>query len=110
MRISDWISYVCSSDLCDHRRAAIRNERQRYAFGRNEVDVDRHIDERLQSEQCNETAGGELNKEILLSHRTFQSAQHDEGEDADDQQTGDDTRSEERRVGKPGVSTLKYRW
>ena len=38
----------------EHRRAAIGDERQRHALGRNEMQVDRHVDRRLQAEQDRE--------------------------------------------------------
>src|SRR3546814_14071363 len=95
MRISDWSSDVCSSDLPAGETAA--------------VDCD---DDRLR--QVGEP-GDDIG--LIEARRRFRSAlfevvsgaeyravgaQHDDGERT--------TRSEERRVGKEGVSTCRSRW
>src|SRR3546814_16350664 len=96
MRISDWSSDVCSSDLIDDAARAISNDR---GVG--------HHHRRLRRR------GGELK---LAEHAGAQLAVGvgDDRADADSARTGAqriiDERSEERRVGKEGVSTCRYRW
>ena len=43
----------------DHRRAAIGDERQRHALGRHQVEIDRHVDDRLDAEEHDQAGGGE---------------------------------------------------
>ena len=49
----------------NHRRPAVRNERQCHAFGGHEVQVDRHIDRRLRGEQDGQARGGKTSEWIV---------------------------------------------
>src|SRR3546814_2047094 len=84
MRISDWSSEVCSSDL-QHLAVACHNLR---------AAVDR-VDVRGADEAVGELAARIVHDEIFLVHARRQL---------------DDLRSEERRVGKECVSTCSSRW
>src|SRR3546814_19734259 len=94
MRISDWSSDVCSSDLIDHeiarrlvRQRGLRDEIRILAGCRREVE---RVDQ--------------IGVRQILQARTrtiFEQAA------ADGQRP---RRSEERRVGKEGVSTCRSRW
>src|SRR3546814_15671573 len=87
MRISDWSSDVCSSDLADQRRLprAVRPEqRENLAL----VDAEVDGDERLVAALIRLAEAGNLKD---WSHSTA-------------------NRSEERRVGKECVSTCRSRW
>src|SRR3546814_7312647 len=87
MRISDWSSDVCSSDLVIEP-----------AFGRaisGEMLGARHhrgVAGEVVALKAPHPRGGEAAAEIGVLARAF------------------DARSEERRVGKEGVSTCRYRW
>src|SRR3546814_19457115 len=88
MRISDWSSDVCSSDLVDHRRrieAEALADHQRLS-GRIEAAGREEVVERLHGVAGAERAG----REDLTAHDVEQ-------------------RSEERRVGKKCVSTCRTR-
>src|SRR3546814_13761418 len=102
MRISDWSSDVCSSDLVNSSRSAYimgsdgKRVRMRTAIN----DTRGHIAELLAkalSQGSLDQALTAADKEKLLP---FLKAYGDLGAD----------RSEERRVGKAGVSTFRYRW
>src|SRR3546814_20818726 len=97
MRISDWSSDVCSSDLVDHRRVAEQpfarehgDDFGDHAEGRQNHDVDLGVPEEPEY--------------VLIQHRVTAAGGIDEG--------GDEVavRSEERRVGKECVSTCRSRW
>src|SRR3546814_11311380 len=92
MRISDWSSDVCSSDLLD-RDARLLLHGEHEAALRGPVELGEHetrhpsvFDERLRL------------REAVLARRGVEHEQH----------LGD--RSEERRVGKECVSTCSSRW
>ena len=74
----------------DQRRAAIGNERQGHALGRHQVQIDRHVDRALNAEQHDEAGSRETAERILVARRREQAAQHDEGEQRDDQHAGHD--------------------
>src|SRR3546814_14178634 len=97
MRISDWSSDVCSSDLvAPARRAALR----RSAANRSrELDGDDGANEGDDPDQL-------LRRDVLLEDDEAEERGDDDGDLAD----GDDVRSEERRVGKECVSTCRSRW
>src|SRR3546814_6644554 len=88
MRISDWSSDVCSSDLQPHqpvRIAAI----ELAAPGHGEQAEEQHAERRHHGDDhqgCDET----IHRQDIAPCRAF--------------------RSEERRVGKECVSTCRYRW
>src|SRR3546814_4509967 len=89
MRISDWSSDVCSSDLAGHRRAPARIRREKIAacpYGRHRTSPLLHP---------------ASHDRTLLGGRVGERA----GAVANDRQ-----RSEERRVGKEGVSTCRTTW
>src|SRR3546814_13274288 len=95
MRISDWSSDVCSSDL-EHRRSALDVERLQKLFAwRLHAAFDQHV----------------LDLKTHLGRGVQQSALHG-------RECGVDhavlrcpvARSEERRVGKEGCSTCRVRW
>src|SRR3546814_14780350 len=100
MRISDWSSDVCSSDLADAVQAAI--DATLLAFGGIDLVVN--------------NAGLSLSKPLLETSEKDWDLQHD------DMAKGSflvsksaakaliDQRSEERRVGKECVSTCRSRW
>src|SRR3546814_6609494 len=80
MRISDWSSDVCSSDL----------------------PVQRHARRRLEEER--QLLGVALSREVDVPCRIAAVARRHAGDDFDG------VRSEERRVGKECVSTCRSRW
>src|SRR3546814_9779897 len=84
MRISDWSSDVCSSDLLQHRMKLVEGRRIQKRL----VEEQRLRTEALATshQQCQTT---------LVVVSPLQNLQ---------------TRSEERRVGKECVSTCRYRW
>ena len=63
----------------NHRGAAIRDERQRHALGRNEMQVHRHVDGRLHAEQNGQASGGETREGVFAVHGARQRADHDKG-------------------------------
>src|SRR3546814_16444545 len=93
MRISDWSSDVCSSDLREIlRRLAIR--------------LGIHLRRRYRRQQVGDAVVDEIDEALegraRLQRRQFLHL---------DQTAGPDhARSEERRVGKEGVSTGRSRW
>src|SRR3546814_13572799 len=93
MRISDWSSDVCSSDLTDRSAAAHRRQWLRGARRRGGLLVDIGLRRRIR--QCDggrrRVAPGQRGRSGRGRHFV-----------AD--------RSEERRVGKEGVSTCRFRW
>src|SRR3546814_17524279 len=92
MRISDWSSDVCSSDLecLDHVKRNAQGGRRGHAGsdgGRQHVQVDGQVNEIGARHECVEF--GQTLVQMALPHGG---------------------RSEERRVGKEGVSTGRSRW
>src|SRR3546814_17837360 len=83
MRISDWSSDVCSSDL-EHRAGGVADIGQRVAQR-----------ERLGA---------------LAYWQVFAEDRFGTDQDQRRRRLGDHQRSEERRVGKEGVSTCRSRW
>src|SRR3546814_14167290 len=98
MRISDWSSDVCSSDLSaagfalGAATALIGPEAAMACTAAIETEIDRHYTEQL------EELGGE-DPELGAAIREFR----------DDEREHRDTRSEERRVGKECVSRCRSR-
>src|SRR3546814_20692855 len=96
MRISDWSSDVCSSDLlgprhCAHALERLRNLRRARRAQLLPPDIRRDCGERKRREQ-----------RIEIGNEEPQAA----GEPERDERA----RSEERRVGKECVGTGRYRW
>src|SRR3546814_18891030 len=97
MRISDWSSDVCSSDLAAQHRLAV--------LVLHPLEVDFHLVADL---QLRHLAGL---GEFLQGHAAFRlQANVDQRAVAFVRDDGAAQRSEERRVGKEGVSTCRYRW
>ncbi len=67
------------------------------------MQVDRHVDGRLQAEQDRKPGGGEARERVLVAQRMAQRAQHDEGEQRDQHQAEHDAellgRDREHEVG-----------
>src|SRR3546814_13688724 len=93
MRISDWSSDVCSSDLLDSKMREIRGGNRMAALGRVAVLAALNFSHELQQLR-NEDAGSnrQLARNLGDLPRTL------------------DGRSEEGRVGKEGVSTCRSCW
>ena len=72
------------------RRAAIADERQRHALGRDQVEVDRHVDQRLQAELATRPVAASWMKRSLLSLTRHRPRRIDEGEQRHERQAGDD--------------------
>ena len=51
------------------RRAAIGDERQRHALGRHQMQIDRHVDDRLHAEQDRKPRRREAREQVLGAHR-----------------------------------------
>ncbi len=64
----------------DHRGPAIGNERQRHAFGRDQLQRRGHVDEGLQAKPGDQAGAGQHDEQILLAQQPQQAAHHDEGE------------------------------
>src|SRR3546814_9502192 len=88
MRISDWSSDVCSSDLQQATDAAHHQKTEDFPFGH-----DRHSDERLRPVRWG----------IRPAEDQDRSQRHRRALE-------EEQRSEERRVGKECVSTCRSRW
>src|SRR3546814_15560500 len=104
MRISDWSSDVCSSDLDDKPPEQEKLPQAGHGEGAEHADPDE-----TQSDQRNAT-----HPEMIDEHRRKRSDQPEQreahregGRDIGDAPA---ERSEERRVGKEGVSTCRSRW
>src|SRR3546814_10784829 len=93
MRISDWSSDVCSSDLLDGRAQAEAIARRGKIGHQRQVDVHRPFLPQLVAE---------------LADRLEEGQAFDVADGAAD--FADHERSEERRVGKECVSTFRSRW
>src|SRR3546814_15671032 len=97
MRISDWSSDVCSSDLALPPLPHDRVERPRAGTGEDQVEEHEAEEQRcVAAVQHREEALRRVDHEIGDGHH----AGADEG----------GRRSEERRVGKESVSTCRSRW
>src|SRR3546814_12850982 len=90
MRISDWSSDVCSSDLHDFRM------KQRFVFD--------HLMPPSEPERWFESSNGAAGYADYVPKEEFFRELHNSFLDSRD------TRSEERRVGKECVSTCRSRW
>ncbi len=62
----------------DQRRTAIGHERQCHSLGRHQMQIDRHIDGRLQPEQDRKPRCGETDERVVGAHRLHQRADHNE--------------------------------
>src|SRR3546814_21094524 len=103
MRISDWSSDVCSSDLYSKKTELVAREDQRPELvGRRRL-IDAKINDRLRAKRCNHlidldvkiiSAEAEAREEPRREHNAERNA----------------LRSEERRVGKECVRTCNSRW
>src|SRR3546814_3067642 len=87
MRISDWSSDVCSSDLHPHQLASDRSARRRGGSRRWRAGAARTFAERTRDVRAAQRHSKERKQKLRL-----------------------DDRSEERRVGKECVSTCRSRW
>src|SRR3546814_10966866 len=96
MRISDWSSDVCSSDLGFRRREGLEDRRMRL-LQRLGDDADRLDDTVFDAAAVQ---GGRRKAPGRTFHRYFPIGAVD----------GEHVRSEERRVGKKWVSTCRSRW
>ncbi len=67
-----------------HGRAAIGDEGQRHALGRQQPDGDRDVDEGLQPEQHRQPRAGESHERLALVDQPGERAQRDEEVEADD--------------------------
>src|SRR3546814_11056536 len=99
MRISDWSSDVCSSDLLEKRRAGV------FIFGGRAGPVARPAASYRLVRRTGEM--GARNGNLGQSSAGLEAGQRATGA-GDDDATAD--RSEERRVGNEGVSTCRSRW
>src|SRR3546814_16402191 len=115
MRISDWSSDVCSSDLegvVEHRLAPslALEQRAHHALEKREIAADPDMDEFARDRGRSE--GRHLDDVLRLGQADQRAFGH--RVDDDDRHTAfarlDPVRSEERRVGKEGVSTCRSRW
>src|SRR3546814_14757756 len=99
MRISDWSSDVCSSDLLERvapavGRTGIRAKLQQLQDAVGVIDLGCHVQERIAHRVGATDVGAGLDQQVELRvAAVFHRA-----------------RSEERRVGKEGVSTCRSRW
>src|SRR3546814_13959658 len=95
MRISDWSSDVCSSDLSDRRSAG-----RTLGFGE------------VEEERLRRSSKGIYHFEIAVERRSVTVPQRSASSDkrCARQQLIARNRSEERRVGKECVSTCRSRW
>src|SRR3546814_892576 len=93
MRISDWSSDVCSSDLREHRRRET-HRLQRDARIEIDIRIELLFDEILVRQRNALEFNGDLQHRIVLVAKFGQNF----------------VRSEERRVGKECVSTCRSRW
>src|SRR3546814_20068703 len=104
MRISDWISDVCSSDLKEARRDRVDTD----AMGR-------PVGRQLLRHRCLRGLGGGAVRITRKAGPDILRAVDDDrpalsARDATARELGRAERSEERRVGKECVSTCRSRW
>src|SRR3546814_20568418 len=95
MRISDWSSDVCSSDLAVRLRAATDHHAEVGAAD-------------LRRELAGENMVGGRHR--LLREGAQEERLFAQGADLSERARGTDEESEERRVGNEGVSTCRSRW
>src|SRR3546814_18897382 len=107
MRISDWSSDVCSSDLFGARAAAAQADASREAIASRAALAYIQV---LGNEQMLASAQADLGlaNDLLTLSRDQQKAGIASGVDVARAETA--VRSEERRVGKGCVSTCRSRW
>src|SRR3546814_18886272 len=98
MRISDWSSDVCSSDLGQSQR---RLDKAGLAAAIEPATIEGNRVERLAADHLRHRVG-QLDLAARALFLRLQHAHHLGLEDI--------ARSEERRVGNEGVSTCRYRW
>ena len=72
----------------EQRGAAIRDERQGHALGREQADIHGHVDQSLQAEQHDEPRHRVPDEAVGLLRRLGQTTQHDEGEQSQQNQAG----------------------
>src|SRR3546814_18646219 len=102
MRISDWSSDVCSSDLLEREHAAeagLLASRQLVLRMRHQARIEHTLDRRLFTEPFGQTMRV-LAMRLHAHRKRFQTFQKYPGIE----------RSEERRVGKECVHTCRFRW
>src|SRR3546814_6228334 len=97
MRISDWSSDVCASDLAD-----VEHDRRR-SGGAEAVEAVQHAGH--QGHRGGEEQIGEGDARELDGERQFSGIVGEAGRECQHE-----PRTEERRVGKEWVSTCRYRW
>src|SRR3546814_4691746 len=99
VRISDWSSDVCSSDLANRRcNGKLGSGRGRGGDRAGEAGVDEGI---VVAEQPAEPLARRVDRVRYRAITLLENAVR---------RSEDGPRSEERRVGKEGVSTCRYRW
>src|SRR3546814_19522316 len=124
MRISDWSSDVCSSDLSERRgrqRRVRRRGREGHdegllrlakksdgRFPRERFEQEREDDEHLEREREQHDADERRQADDEIPAELRGEVEH-EAEDGERREL-DDARSAERGVGKEGVSTCRSRW
>src|SRR3546814_20870694 len=110
MRISDWSSDVCSSDLLVAERYGIsRAQQDEYALQSQQRTAAAQQDGSFDDEIVAMTASKQLfDKEGNPGGTEQVTLSSDEGNRPST--TLESLRSEERRVGKEGVRTCRYRW
>src|SRR3546814_14517788 len=109
MRISDWSSDVCSSDLSPHNEQQSERTIARKENPAKQSNVKNRVGESIQSdmrgaERCFAPAGQPVASECGNDPGTDQRDQRDH------RREGKTPRSEERRSGKGWVSTCSLRW
>src|SRR3546814_17947348 len=117
MRISDWSSDVCSSDLVERQQAAVLqavgdvavDDAQREAFGdRGLADAGLADQHGVVLGPTGEALDGAADFLVAADHRIELALARDGGEVAGEFLKS--VRSDERRVGKECVSTCRYWW
>ena len=74
----------------DQRRAAIGDQRQRHALGRQQTHRDAHVDHRLHAEEHGEPGAGEPDEGVALAHEAEQRADDDGQVERDDERDEQD--------------------
>src|SRR3546814_19307193 len=116
MRISDWSSYVCSSDLEEQLQKLVIGAGERAHHrgvapgnGRMEANIALAIRETAQRklpDRASDALGDGVGHALVPGHRK----QHPCHGTITIMSALEAARSEGRRVGKAGVSTCRYRW